>query len=624
MPPAEPSERVRAGAAPACCGGVKIRSAFILTAFSCAFLFNLVSLSDRLTQSFCMINSNNGENGVSISLNARRPLHSHRHTALLCAITKDEENYVDEWTDYHLGVGFTDILIYDNSVGNDLLTRRKKVRVGDERIEVIHWTDNGLLSTATAYNDCEKRAFARSRTWVAFLDVHEFLILRKHRNILSLLEEHCKFGVLSFNGYVFGAGENSAEPLTRRFTMRESVVDPHVKPVVRLSQKSFLNHPTFPNLLEGLQHDTNNKNFTGFLNPNGPVDVAVLHHYSTSIPWQSCEETINSSMTACGGNLDKRIFSVFDNSAWLELKMRVPTYSFFDKFYYNVDYKPPAQLKQPESNSPGNTVSLCTIVKDEHLYLDEWTDYNLAIGFTDIVIYDNSVANNLRQRMKRNRTGDEKVDIVHWLGDGQQLAAFRHCAKRCRAMNRTWAAFFDVDEYLVLRKHENILSLLHEYCQSGAVSFNWYLFGTSGLTAYSAEPVTRRFNMRAGHAIDAVKSVVKLSDWKGFENPHFPLLISGSQKDTNNRSFVGHRNANGRMDVASLNHYWSKSTKEFHWKGCIKGRVGERKNSSFHKENCRGKDLNVSLFSEYDNSAWLELTRRVPLYSSFNQFYEKA
>ncbi len=621
---AEPSQRFMAGATRVWCGGFKTRSAFILTAFSCAFLLNLVSLSDRLTQSFCMIHTNNGDSGGSFYLNKRFTFNSHRYTVLLCAITKDQENYIDEWTDYHLGLGFTDILIYDNSLQNDLRKRRNKVRVGDDKIEIIHWTDYGFLSTATAYNDCEKRAMALSRTWVAFLDVHEFLVLRKHKNVLSLLEEHCKSGVLSFNRYVFGDGGNSAEPLTRRLTMREPIVDPHVKSVMRLSAQKKSNNPTFPDLQKGLQHDTNNKNFSGFLNPHGPVDVAVLHHYSTSIPWQFCDESLNSSIDVCGVNIDKRLFSVFDNSAWLELTKRVPAYSFFDKFYSEVDDKPPTLPIEESGTFPGNTASLCTIVKDEELYLDEWTDYNLAIGFTDIVIYDNSVGNNLLERRKRNRPGDERVEIVHWLGDGQQLAAFRDCAERCRARNRTWAAFFDVDEYLVLRKHANILSLLHEYCQSGAVSFNWYLFGTSGLTAYSAEPVTRRFKMRVSHVIEAVKSVVKLSDWKGFENPHFPLLTSGSQKDTNNRSFVGHRNAKGKMDIASLNHYWSKSTKEFYWKGCVKGRVGEKKDSPFHKENCRGKDLNVSLFSEYDNSAWLELSRRIPLYSSFNQFYENG
>ena len=35
-------------------------------------------------------------------------------------------------------------------------------------------------------------------------------------------------------------------------------------------------------------------------------------------------------------------------------------------------------------------VALCTIQKDGEAYVDEWVNYNLALGFSKIFIYDNS------------------------------------------------------------------------------------------------------------------------------------------------------------------------------------------------------------------------------------------
>ncbi len=539
--------------------------------------------------------------------------HPSPHTVLLCAVTKDEEGYIDEWTDYHLALGFTGIMIFDNSIANDLRKRRSKVRYGDEKIEIIAWAGDG--EKMIAYDDCLRRAVVQNYTWVAFFDVSEFLILRRHKDVMSVLHEHCKSGVLGVNRYFFGDGANSAEPLTRRFNMREPVLDKHVKLILRLSRQTLQKYRTFH---EGFYHDTDNKSFSGGVNPDGPVNVAVIHHYLVKIPWRPCEKSLNLLTSVCADDYDKRVFSHEDSSAWSELTKRMPLYSFYDDFYAKK-----SRLPKIQSHSMENAVSLCTVVKDEAIYLDEWTDYHLSLGFSDIIIYDNSEDNNLRQLRQNRRLGDERIEIVRWTGDAQQLSAFTDCAERCRGRQRRWAAFFDVDEFLILRKHDNILSLLVEHCSSGALSVNWYIFGTNGHAAYSPEPVTRRFSMRAGHVIDGVKSIVELSDWKGFENPHFPILLRGKQKDTDNHSFFGPSNENGPMDIASLYHYWSKSEKEFSWKTCIKGRVDVHRNSTLHKADCVGRNLNVSLFRHFDNTAWMEVVRRVPQYSTFDKFYEQ-
>ena len=43
----------------------------------------------------------------------------HMLTTALCAIARHEEDYLAEWIDYHLALGFDHIFIYDNDDPRD-------------------------------------------------------------------------------------------------------------------------------------------------------------------------------------------------------------------------------------------------------------------------------------------------------------------------------------------------------------------------------------------------------------------------------------------------------------------------------------------------------------------------
>lgn len=55
-----------------------------------------------------------------------------------------------------------------------------------------------------------------------------------------------------------------------------------------------------------------------------------------------------------------------------------------------VDKKRHGEVKVYAPTSSASNVAICTIVKNETLYLDEWVDYHIALGFSPIYIYDNS------------------------------------------------------------------------------------------------------------------------------------------------------------------------------------------------------------------------------------------
>ena len=181
------------------------------------------------------------------------------------------------------------------------------------------------------------------------------------------------------------------------------------------------------------------------------------------------------------------------------------------------DVLPPAiHLTHNHHNSKRKAL-MCAIVKDEEAYIDEWVDYHYALGFDKIRIYDNSDLNEMK--VFGDKKGDH-VDVIHFPGvpvaDCElQERAYHDCAQKAVEEGvYTWAAFFDIDEFLVLKKHEDVHDMLEEHLQRGALGINWYVFEpTQSDLLYVPLPVTKRFIYRSRNLCPIIKSIVKLSDF---------------------------------------------------------------------------------------------------------------
>ena len=147
------------------------------------------------------------------------------------------------------------------------------------------------------------------------------------------------------------------------------------------------------------------------------------------------------------------------------------------------------------TNIKKDTAVICSIVKNEEAYLDEWIDYHLGIGFEHIYIYDNTdnydLGHGWLDRRPRLR---QRVTIQSHPGIGQQVHVFQNCVKNHALKHgHRWVGHFDVDEFLVLRSHTSVVPFLSEYCKQGALSLNWHFQTWSNRLQYSPEPVTKRF-----------------------------------------------------------------------------------------------------------------------------------
>jgi len=126
-------------------------------------------------------------------------------TAAMCLLTKGNDAELDEWVSYHLGLGFDEIYIFDNSGSNAL--RRWAMAAswavaqhgGEQhhglRVDVEPWPDpNDHIVNASkqraAYTHCvEHYLKPRGITWLALFDVDEFLVLNEHSSVVPFLIE---------------------------------------------------------------------------------------------------------------------------------------------------------------------------------------------------------------------------------------------------------------------------------------------------------------------------------------------------------------------------------------------------------------------------------------------------
>jgi hypothetical protein len=200
--------------------------------------------------------------------------------------------------------------------------------------------------------------------------------------------------------------------------------------------------------------------------------------------------------------------------------------------------------------------AVCAIALNEEPYIDEWIKYNLLLGFQHIFIYDNSNDNNLKSK------SSDHVTVIHFPGPTKQLEAYTLFSvaykNKCK-----WAAFIDCDEFIVLKKHNNISELLLEYDACSGIVLNWKMFGTSHHVKYEDEPVLSRFKYCSSTMNIHYKSIVKLSLVHSFSNPHRALTFDNKLYDLDMRLIDDDFNREGNDNIACIHHYYTKSEEEF-------------------------------------------------------------
>ncbi|KAL7574211.1 hypothetical protein ACA910_012469 [Epithemia clementina (nom. ined.)] len=329
---------------------------------------------------------------------------------------------------------------------------------------------------------------------------------------------------------------------------------------------------------------------------------------------------------------------------------------------------PSVHSRRIPSSKSKRTAALCVVSKSEQLYLNEFVDYHLALGFEKIFIFDTSSDFNLQSwaNDKRRETQD-RIAVTHYhepagtSHNNSQLSAYQECwnlvvreGKESKERQPfTWMGIMDVDEFLVLHApNSHVVDVLERYCSSGALSIHWLVFGHSHQTRYRPYPLSQRFRYRSNTPSPVYRTFAKLSDiasihdhdikirQKGFTSwaRQHNLLGKDMQQNETQYDVLGRINS---AKIAAIHKFWFKSVEEWFIKACWQGEATDSQTAKSPKNATNAKDVEYLKKEElarlqancyekswaatarpaiatevYDDSVWRTLKRWVPQYAS--------
>ena len=207
-------------------------------------------------------------------------------------------------------------------------------------------------------------------------------------------------------------------------------------------------------------------------------------------------------------------------------------------------------------------IALVAIAKNEDHYIDEWLQYHFNLGFTKAFVYQN----NWRYAGDKTQYGD-KVEWIEFDGEVQQLPAYNDFLFN-RSEGFDFAAFIDVDEFIVLNKDPDISTFLEDYTDEFAVGLNWKVFGDSNLDFCGQWSVLERFTWCQKGFNKHIKTILNLNrNQKAFHfaNPHFVVFCPAVDVDKT-KHFIGPFNDECNTSRAWINHYHVKTKQEWQQK----------------------------------------------------------
>lgn len=229
-----------------------------------------------------------------------------------------------------------------------------------------------------------------------------------------------------------------------------------------------------------------------------------------------------------------------------------------------------------ETKANISTVMVCAIVRDEEAYIDEWIQYHQLLGINLMHLFDNSLNGSAKMAYLPQRYGT-MIRVTHVPGDSSQSRVYNHCVKKY-SLGAIWAAFIDIDEFIVLRNHTIIHLFLQDVAPyGGAVTIRRYTFGSNGELNYKNQPVLTRFTARSVEPEKGNKYIAYLPDVQRVE-PHRCQLKHGKHTVSSNGQRIApaaDTARKGNMNVkveetteepAMINHYYTKSLEEFRGK----------------------------------------------------------
>lgn len=241
-----------------------------------------------------------------------------------------------------------------------------------------------------------------------------------------------------------------------------------------------------------------------------------------------------------------------------------------------------------------NTLCIFTVIKNEHLYLDEWIKYHLELGVDHIFIFEDidsdthkKITDKYGDRVSLNNiltvfdTDEQKQEIIE-LKKNKKFVQCQYIKNGLLYIKKTypnqydWCFVIDNDEFITLEKENSKLKdVISLYADYDAFILQWKCYGANGLIYKPnydnkglIETYTELADMEFENNIGITKTCYNLNTYQNafFWNQHQP---SNDCKWC--KSDLRQFRLRPIFKNIYIRHYITKSWEEFVWKLKIRG-----------------------------------------------------
>lgn len=212
---------------------------------------------------------------------------------------------------------------------------------------------------------------------------------------------------------------------------------------------------------------------------------------------------------------------------------------------------------------------ICAIFQNESFFLKEWLEYHRLLGVEHFYLYNN-LSDDQYLNILQPYIEDGVVDLFDWPVETfsqtdylelLQLPAYNQALELAKE-SAEWAAFIDLDEFIVPVRHDSLFDMLKEYDSCVGLAINWQVFGTSNLEHLPEGSLIIEnlvWKAPADHGLNSiVKFIVRPNYVKNIPNPHAFEFIEGYHA-INSLGVPLKAQQMGQTvihETVCINHYW--------------------------------------------------------------------
>ena len=168
-------------------------------------------------------------------------------------------------------------------------------------------------------------------------------------------------------------------------------------------------------------------------------------------------------------------------------------------------------------------VCLCTIGKEENLYVREYIDHYKKYNVDKIIIYDNNEIDGEKfEDVINDYILSGLVEIVDIRGKvSQQLKVYQHCLNKNKYYF-DWLIFYDMDEFIYLKNMKNIKYYLAEtqFNRCQAIQLNMYFHTDNNKLYYENKTLVERFPEKVKTESGVLKTIIRGNITTKINCPH--------------------------------------------------------------------------------------------------------